>query len=167
MGIPSVTNTFANSTVADATAVNQNFTDIINALTDGTADLTLNSLTLSTAYAFTDQLVVTVNSAQLKLRYDTSGNTDCIWSVDGSGDLTVSSDGNINLAPTGAVVRIGTTAGSSGYGKLIVGASTQSEGFFGFDDANSNGTVSTTQEGWVKVFTGSSAKYIALYNPVA
>lgn len=47
MASPSVTNTFANSTTADATQVNTNFTDLINSLTDGTKDLSIAALTLS------------------------------------------------------------------------------------------------------------------------
>jgi hypothetical protein len=45
MAAPSVTHTFANSTTADATQVNTNFTDIINGITDGTKDLSISALT--------------------------------------------------------------------------------------------------------------------------
>ena len=45
MAAPSVTYTFTNGTTADATEVNQNFTDIINGITDGTEDLTISALT--------------------------------------------------------------------------------------------------------------------------
>jgi hypothetical protein len=45
MASPSVTYTFSNSTTADATQVNQNFTDIINGVTDGTKDLSIAALT--------------------------------------------------------------------------------------------------------------------------
>jgi hypothetical protein len=45
MAGPSVTNTFANSTTADASQVNQNFTDLINGATDGTKDYSINALT--------------------------------------------------------------------------------------------------------------------------
>lgn len=45
MAIPSVTYTFSNGTAANATEVNTNFTDLINALTDGTKSLTLDSIT--------------------------------------------------------------------------------------------------------------------------
>lgn len=45
MAAPSVTYTFSNSTTADATQVNQNFTDIINGVSDGTKDLSINALT--------------------------------------------------------------------------------------------------------------------------
>jgi hypothetical protein len=45
MSAPSVTYTFTNSTTSDATQVNQNFTDLVNALSDGTKDLTVSSVT--------------------------------------------------------------------------------------------------------------------------
>ena len=45
MASPSVTYTFSNSTTADATQVNQNFTDLINGITDGTKDLSISALT--------------------------------------------------------------------------------------------------------------------------
>lgn len=49
MAAPSVTYSFSNSTTADATQVNQNFTDLINGLSDGTKDLTINALTCAGA----------------------------------------------------------------------------------------------------------------------
>jgi hypothetical protein len=52
MAAPSVTNTFTNGTTADATEVNQNFTDVINGITDGTKDLTISALTVNGAAAF-------------------------------------------------------------------------------------------------------------------
>lgn len=45
MASPSVTYTFSNSTTADATQVNQNFTDLINGVSDGTKDLSISALT--------------------------------------------------------------------------------------------------------------------------
>jgi hypothetical protein len=45
MASPAVTYTFSNSTTASATEVNQNFTDLINALTDGSKDLSVSALT--------------------------------------------------------------------------------------------------------------------------
>ncbi len=52
MAGPSVTYTFTNGTVADASQVNQNFTDLINGLTDGTKDLNINALTAAGAATF-------------------------------------------------------------------------------------------------------------------
>jgi hypothetical protein len=43
----SVTYTFSNGTVADATEVNQNFTDVINGLSDGTKDISIAALTVA------------------------------------------------------------------------------------------------------------------------
>jgi len=57
MAAPSVTYTFANSTIADATQVNQNFNDLINALSDGTKDLSFNDLQVN---SFSDDIVPAV-----------------------------------------------------------------------------------------------------------
>tara|TARA_R110000868_G_scaffold62962_3_gene189957 strand:- start:10856 stop:12025 length:1170 start_codon:yes stop_codon:yes gene_type:complete len=43
----SVTNTFTNATTADASQVNQNFTDIINGTSDGTKDFSISALTVA------------------------------------------------------------------------------------------------------------------------
>lgn len=51
MAFISVTYTFANSTTADATQVNQNFTDMINGTSDGTKDFNIGSLTVVGASA--------------------------------------------------------------------------------------------------------------------
>jgi hypothetical protein len=48
MAAIAVTNTFVSSTPILASAVNQNFTDIVNGLSDGTKDLTVLSLTATT-----------------------------------------------------------------------------------------------------------------------
>lgn len=45
MATVSVTYTFQNGTVADAPQVNQNFSDLVNALTDGSKDLNVNNIT--------------------------------------------------------------------------------------------------------------------------
>lgn len=49
MASPSVTYTFTNGTTADADQVNQNFTDLINSLTDSTKDLAISALTCAGA----------------------------------------------------------------------------------------------------------------------
>lgn len=45
MASPSYTYTLTNGTTADATQVTQNFTDILNGITDGTKDLSISALT--------------------------------------------------------------------------------------------------------------------------
>ena len=47
MAYPSVTYTFTNGTTASATEVNQNFTDLINGLSDGTKDISISALTVA------------------------------------------------------------------------------------------------------------------------
>lgn len=48
----SVTYTFSNGTVADATEVNQNFTDVINGLSDGTKDISVAAITAAGTATF-------------------------------------------------------------------------------------------------------------------
>lgn len=47
MAYPSVTHTFISSTTASASAVNQNFSDLINSLSDGSKDININAATLA------------------------------------------------------------------------------------------------------------------------
>lgn len=47
MANPSVTYTFTNSTTADGTQVSQNFTDLINGMTDGTKSFSIDALTVA------------------------------------------------------------------------------------------------------------------------
>jgi hypothetical protein len=49
MPAPSYTYTLTNGTTADATQVQQNFTDILNGVSDGTKDLSINALTVAGA----------------------------------------------------------------------------------------------------------------------
>lgn len=51
MAAITVTNTFTNGTAADATEVNQNFTDLVNGLGDGTKDITVSAITAGGAVA--------------------------------------------------------------------------------------------------------------------
>jgi hypothetical protein len=52
MPAPSVTYSFSNGSTADASQVNQNFTDLINGVSDGTKDLSINGLTVAGAASF-------------------------------------------------------------------------------------------------------------------
>lgn len=73
MAAPSVTYTFTNATTADATQVNQNFTDIINGITDGTKTLTMGALVVSTGGATTLGGAVTLgNSSSNDLTFNGS-----------------------------------------------------------------------------------------------
>jgi len=52
MAAPAVTYTFTNGTTSDATQVNTNFTNLINAMTDGTADFTIGTVSVAGAATF-------------------------------------------------------------------------------------------------------------------
>lgn len=52
MAIPSVTYSFTNGSTSDATQINTNYTDLINSLTDGSADISIGTLTASGAVTF-------------------------------------------------------------------------------------------------------------------
>lgn len=58
MANPAVTYVFANSTTADASQVNQNFTDLINGLTDGTKSLTIDAITAGGTATFNGNTTV-------------------------------------------------------------------------------------------------------------
>lgn len=62
MASPAVTYTFSNSTTADATQVNQNFTDIINGISDGTKDLSISALTVAGNATFTGTTITFGNA---------------------------------------------------------------------------------------------------------
>jgi hypothetical protein len=62
MAFPSVTYTFSNGTSADATQVNQNFTDVINGLSDTTKDLSVSALTAAGAVSLTGATVAIGNA---------------------------------------------------------------------------------------------------------
>lgn len=65
MAYPSVTNTFVNGNTADATAVNQNFTDLINGCSDGTKDLNVNAGTFGSTLTANGAVTLGASSANL------------------------------------------------------------------------------------------------------
>ncbi len=90
MPAPSVTYTFSNGTTADATQVNQNFTDLINGVSDGTKDLSISALTcagtatlngnVTLGNASSDDLTITASLASTVAvkttnTYDIAGST--------------------------------------------------------------------------------------------
>jgi hypothetical protein len=65
MAYPSVTYTFSNSTTADATQVNQDFTDLINGMSDGTKDHNISALTAAGAATFNGAVTLGASTANL------------------------------------------------------------------------------------------------------
>jgi hypothetical protein len=74
MAAPSVTYAPSNGEVNDVTKINQNFTDIINGITDGTKDLTINKLTTTTGITCGGALTVG-GDLYTVARTDYSGST--------------------------------------------------------------------------------------------
>jgi hypothetical protein len=58
MANPSVTYTFTNGTTADGTQVSQNFTDLINSLTDGTKSLNIDAITAAGTATFNGNTII-------------------------------------------------------------------------------------------------------------
>ena len=67
MAAPSVTNTFVAGTTASASQVNQNFTDVIDAMTDETGDLAINSLALPNRTVSTGDVGYTLSASDLHI----------------------------------------------------------------------------------------------------
>lgn len=65
MPFPSVTNTFTNGTTADATQVNQNFTDLINALSDTSKNISVSAITAAGATTLNGAVTLGASTANL------------------------------------------------------------------------------------------------------
>jgi hypothetical protein len=112
---PSVTYTFSNSTTADATQVNQNFTDVINGLTDGTKDLSISALTCAGA--------ATLNGA-VTLGNASSDDITVTGSLASTVAIKTNNSFNIGSATLGlAGIYLGS---SGGFTTRLVGAATAS-----------------------------------------
>lgn len=137
MASPSVTYTFSNSTTADATQVNTNFTDIINGVSDGTKDLSINALTCAGSATFNgsvtlgnasgDDVTVTgslASSIAVKTHatYNVGGATTGLLSVYISGTSTfttriisaATATWTLSLPPTAGVINDVPLNGGSG-----------------------------------------------------
>lgn len=64
MAFPSYTYTFTNGTTADATQVNQNFTDILNGISDTTKDISVSALTAGGAATLNGNVTLGNGSAK-------------------------------------------------------------------------------------------------------
>jgi hypothetical protein len=61
MSFPSITNTFINGETIDATALNDNFSDLVNAMRDGQSDLRMNDATFLGSIQVDNNLTVSGN----------------------------------------------------------------------------------------------------------
>lgn len=65
MAFPTYTYVFTNGSTADATQVNQNYTDILNGITDTTKDISINALTVAGAATLNGNVTLGNSSAKL------------------------------------------------------------------------------------------------------
>lgn len=135
MAAPSVTYTFTNGTTADASQVNQNFTDLISAMTDGSKSFSIDALTASGVISFsngTDASSTTSGGALTcsggaavtkKLYVGTGIYSDHIDEVTGAHGVVIDSvtlkDGAVNQTAGASLTADHIDEVSSGHGVVI------------------------------------------------
>lgn len=162
MPSPSLTYTLTNSTTADASAVMQNFNDLLNAMTDGSKDFSISALTCAGAATLNghvnlgnssaDDLTITASLAS-SLPIKTDGTYDIgsaalglryVYLGDGGGDTarigvaSLSADRQYTVPEVSANADFVMTQGA----QTITGVKTFSSGI-----AFANETLSTYDEG--------------------
>ena len=85
MAYTSVTWSFSNNTVTDATKVNTNFTDIVNGLSDGTKDINVSAGTFAGAVAVAGNFAIATNKFSVVAA---SGNTAIAGTLEVTGAST-------------------------------------------------------------------------------
>ena len=170
MAAPSLTYTLVNGTTADASQVMQNFNDILNGVSDGTKDLSLNALTLAgtltangtvnVGNASADDLVVNASLAstipiKTTNSFDIGSTTLGLRALYfGANSQTVNVKGSASMSATWTLT-LPVTAGTNNYLLITNGsgvsswASISSTGFFA--TASDAGTVSTTTQSFAGV----------------
>lgn len=152
MAAPSLTYTLTNGSTADATQVMQNFNDLLNGITDGTKDLSINALTVAgtatlngnvnLGNATGDDLTITASLAST-LAVKTDATYDLGGSTLGFRSLYMGRNSQrLRLIPPSALaasytMTLPTTAGTNGY---VLGG-------------DGSGTLS-----WVPLVTATGAK---------
>lgn len=100
MPAPSLTYTLSNNTTADASQVMQNFNDLLNGITDGTKDLSINALTLAGALTANGNVTLG-NSSSDTLTVTASLASNLVPSADGTYSLGSATIGYANLYLSG------------------------------------------------------------------
>lgn len=138
MANPSITYTFTNGTAADATAVNTNFNDLINGLTDGTKDLSVFAITAASNVNFQGNVTlgnssvddITFNGAlESNLPVGTNNSYDIGSSTLGLAGVYLGASGGfttrlISGATASHTLTLPPTSGSDGYVLRNIGSGT-------------------------------------------
>jgi len=130
LAAPSLTYTLTNGTTADASQVMQNFNDLLNGITDGTKDLSINALTcagtatlnghINLGNSSADDLTITASLAStLPIKttnsYDIGSSTLGLRALYlGANSQTVAIKGSSSMSATWTLT-LPTTAGTNGY----------------------------------------------------
>lgn len=146
MAAPTVTNSFTNGAVTDASAVNQNFNDIISALTDGTKDLAVATLGVATLTISGSATVPTLTGTIIRTGIGSAGtpslsyssDTDTGLYFDGSNNLLVSCGGTLRAtfgsSALTMTIPVYAAAGSVSAPSVTHSADTNTGMYFGASD---------------------------------
>lgn len=138
MAFITVTNTFVNSTTADATQVNQNFTDLINGTSDGTKDMSINAFTAAGLATLSGSVIVgssgsntiTLNgSVATDIKPDANNSRNLGSSTLGYASIYLGSAGGfttrlVGSASSSYTITLPPTSGTDGYVLRNTGSST-------------------------------------------
>lgn len=145
MANPSVTYTLTNGTTADATQVTQNFTDIINSMTDGTKSFSIDALTCAGS--------ATLNGA-VTLGNGTPDDITVLGSLAGSIPIKTNNSFDIGSATLGlAGVYLGS---AGGFTTRVIGGATSSWTLTLPATAGSDGQALTTNGSGVGSWASAS-----------
>lgn len=174
MPSPSVTYTLTNGTTADATQVMQNFTDILNAMSDGTKDFSIAALTVAGTATLNghvnlgnssaDDLTITASlAATLPIKtntsYDIGGSTTGLRSAYFGGTSTFT--GQVKAA-TLAASRVWTVPDTGADASFVMTQGTQTVAgttTFSAKTLFSNGSVSAPSVGFSSDDDGSGTGF--------
>lgn len=138
MALPSVTYSFSNGTTSDATQVNTNFTDVINAMTDGTKSFTIDALTCNGAVTLKGAVtlgdgspddITFTGSLASSIPIKTNASFDIGSATLGLAGVYLGSSGShstrlVGAATTSYTLTLPTTAGSAGQVPMNTGSGT-------------------------------------------
>lgn len=178
MASPSVTYAFTNGTTADATQVNQNFTDLINGLSDGTKDLSISALTAAgnvtlngnttLGNASSDDLTVTASLAST-IPIKTTATYEIGSSTKGLLALYLGNSTFTTKLATGATASwtftLPTTAGIAGQGLVNAGSGTMEWKYLTVDTSAKSADYTVTDTDKIRTIlmtTGATDRVVTL-----